>query len=618
LEAPVPRGGKTPAISAWWGDGPPPTERWSGVTIALDERDGKYRFAAAAADKVCAFFPRYCSHSKGEFAGKPFEPLDYQRQLILRPLFGWVRVTDGFRRFQKAYIQIPKKNGKTQLIAGLGLYMLLCDNEPGAEVYVAAADREQARILFEAAKAMVESNAALNRRCVIYRNQIKRADDPTAFFQVLSSEAKTKHGPNIHCLIIDELHAQPDRDLYETLTRGVIGRRQPLILEITTAGDDDESICFEEYEYAKRVLSGTVEDDAFLPVIFEASDKDDWTSPDVWARVNPGLGVTIRLDKMEGFAREAINEPRKRNDFLRYNLNRWVNQATAWIPVEWWDACDSPMPSDEELRQFPCAVGIDMAQKIDLASAVAAFRLPLEQEPTQPDELEVVAETDAGEVVRRRFSLDFRVALVPAFWLPEETLEDHVKKDRVPYDQWREQDLLRVVDGAILGADPIVDYLAGEDGKSGLVKRFPRLKGGQFAYDPAFATEIALALRDGCGLTVVEVLQNYKHLSEACQVFEALVKARRILHGGHRLLRWNLENVAIKHDDAGRIRPVKSRKAAKRIDGVVAAIMAISRLMLIPPERRTRRRTVAKMWTPNGFVPVLEEGARAEGVSHSM
>src|SRR5688572_19571567 len=184
------------ARTAWWGEGPPPTDRWPGVTIPIDSVDGKYSFNEKLADRVCDFFPRYCSHSKGEFAGQPFHPLDYQTQLILRPLFGWVDAA-GVRRFRKAYIEIPKKNGKTQLIAGLALYMLLGDNEPGAEVYVAAADREQARILFKAAVSMVESSPALSKRLLVFRNQIVRRDDPSAFFTVLSAEAATKHGPNI-------------------------------------------------------------------------------------------------------------------------------------------------------------------------------------------------------------------------------------------------------------------------------------------------------------------------------------------------------------------------------------------------------------------------------------
>lgn len=562
---------------SWWGSGPPPTERWPGVTIPIDDCGGKYRFDAELADRVCEFFPRYCSHSKGEFAGQMFTPLDYQVQLILRPLFGWIDAATGMRRFRKAYIQVPKKNGKTQLVAGLALYMLLGDREPGAEVYVAAADREQARILFSAAKSMVETSGQLKKRCVPYRNSIVRADDPAAFFQVLSSEAATKHGPNIHCLIMDELHAQPDRELFETLTRGIIARRQPLILLITTAGDDQESICYEEYEYARSVLNGSITDEHHLPVIFEATPDEDWQDEAVWDRVNPGLGITISRPTFAGFAQEAANEQRKRNDFLRYHLNRWVNQAVAWIPSEWWDACDEPMPSDEELATYQGAIGIDSSQKIDLACAAGVFRMPL---PSKTDEaVDVVSVTEDGGVVKRRMSLNYKIAVRPTFWLPEDTLKEHVQRDHVPYDDWVRAGLLTVTDGTVIDADAIVA------GVHALTGRFRLLKQGEVGYDPAFATEIAIRLA-ARGLKTVEVLQNYKQLSEACQVFEALVKAKRVIHGGHRILRWHVENVAVKTDDAGRIRPVKPKKSAKRIDGVVATIIALSRLMVMPERRK--------------------------------
>lgn len=565
-----------PAV-AWWGIGPPPTERWPGVTIPIDDVGGKYRFDAKAADRVCDFFPRFCSHSKGAFAGNRFELLDYQTQLILRPLFGWVRNRDGLRRFQKAYIEIPKKNGKTQLIAGLALYMLLADNEPGAEVYVAAADREQARILFAAAKAMVEANPALEKRCVVYRNQIVRKDDPTAFFQVLSSEAATKHGPNIHCLIIDELHAQPDRELFETLTRGVIARRQPLILLITTAGDDDESICYEEYDYARKVLSGTFQDERHLPVIFEAKPTEDRYSPEVLTRVNPGVGATIELEKLLAAAQEAQNEPRKRNDYLRYHTNAWTNQATAWIPVEWWDACQGPL-DDAQLLTLECAAGLDLAQKWDLASFVVVFRRYLE---TSAAPVEIVSEDAAGAPVKKSIALNYETFVRPFFWIPENTMVQHEKQDGVPYSLWAEQGLVTATEGDVIDYTRIYDDITTK-----ILPRYPRLKQGFVGYDPAFATDIATKLRDKGGLQIVEILQNYRMISEPAQIVEALIKGKRVHHDGHRVLRWNWENVAVKTDDAGRIRPIKPRKSAKRIDGAVATIMGTKALSLetAPPQ----------------------------------
>lgn len=557
----------------WWGAGAPPTDRWPGVTIPVDECGGRYRFDQTQADRVCAFFPRFCSHSKGSFAGQPFQPLDYQSALILRPLFGWVNATDGRRRFRKAYIQIPKKNGKTQLIAGLALYMLLADNEPGAEVYVAAADREQARILFNAAKAMVEANAQLKKRLVVYRNQIVRVDDPSAFFQVLSAEAATKHGPNIHCLIIDELHAQPDRELFETLTRGVVARRQPLILLITTAGDDDESICYEEYEYAKRVLDGTIEDETHLPVIFEAKPAEDWQDRDTWRRVNPALGVTISEDNFAGFAREAANESRKRNDFLRFHLNRWVNQAVAWIPIDWWDACRGVL-DDSRLVTLECAAALDLAQKWDLAAFVVAFREYL----SVAEDVEVVAEKDgAGQPVTKRVSLNYRLFLRPFFWIPENTLREHERLDGVPYGEWADAGLITPTEGDVIDYTRIY-----EDITQRIIPRYPLLKQGTIGYDPAFATDLALKLKDVAGLRVVEVLQNWS-LSEPSHTIEALIRGRRVVHDGHRVLRWNWSNIAVKRDDPGRIKPVKPRSHSKRIDGAIASIMANWALTLQQP-----------------------------------
>lgn len=817
---------EAPPARGWWGDGPPPTERWPGVTIEITDCGGKYRFDETQAARVCNFFPKYCSHAKGPFAGKPFELLEYQAELILRPLFGWVR-DDGTRRFRKAYIEIPKKNGKTQLVAGLALYMLLADNEPGAEVYVAAADREQARILFSAATAMVESNLALGKRLQIYRNKIVRKDDTTAFFQVLSAEAATKHGPNIHCLIIDELHAQPDRDLFETLTRGVIARRQPLILLITTAGDDDESICvapdtrllttdlrwvragdvcvgdslagfdenregsnhrlwqrgvvlernvatldayalefddgtavtcsadhmwlvqtagrrvqwkktadiemtdsfskvadvwsqdnsreagylagvldseghlslalrsqmlcgftqqnnelaaecqrilggmglrygiyettgvratepvfqtmvtrkrdimrmlgtvrpprllaafdrhaygairfkafarpklvrkefvgpraviglktttrtfvaeglashncFEEYEYAKRVLSGTIQDEQHLPVIFEAAKDDDWMRPEIWAKVNPAFGITVDRTAIETLALEAKNEPRKLNDFLRYHLNRWVNQATAWIPVDWWDDCQVEF-SDDELKGLQCAAGLDLAQKIDLAAFVVSFRRML---VSVKEEIEVVEKAEDGSTAKKSVSLNYEVFTVPFFWIPEDTMRQHEKDDGVPYALWAREGLVTVTDGAVIDYSRIY-----EDITTKILPRFPLLKQGFIGYDPAFATDIAIQLRDRAGLKVEEVLQNYTHMNEPAHVLEALIKGKRVRHTGHRILRNHWETVSIKRDDAGRIRPVRPKRRSKHIDGVVGMLMAQKCLMKMPPQKR--------------------------------
>lgn len=594
----------------WWGLGEPPLERWPGVTIDCpavwrsstsrwESPDGRFYFDAATAQIACDFYPDLLRHHIGEFAGQPFTLLEYQAKLLTRPIFGWKRTIDGLRRFRKLFGFLPKGSGKSPWAAGAGIYLARCDGEAAAEVYAVANDRQQARTVHDNAKIMIEQSSVLLAGCEILKDSIYWKLDHCTYM-VLSSEASSAHGKRPHGVIFDELHGQKNRDLYEALKKSMIKRRQPLMLIITHAGTDDEGICFEEYEYAKGVLSGANPDEGCLPVIFELASTDDWTDPAVHARVNPGYGITVKADGIAAECVEARAEPRKQNDFKRFHGNVWVNQATAWIPIEWWDACDQPVPSDEELSPWPCAVGIDMAQKIDLAAADTVFKLPLDEDLDEEQDIEVVSEAATGEIVKRTLSLNYRIAVLPEFWLPDATIVERARQDGVRYDLWEKDGLLHAVDGAIVGADPIVKFLAGKQ-----LARFPRLKSAEFAYDPAFATDVALGLRDAHNLTVVEVPQNYKHLSEACQVFEALVKAGRVLHGGHRLLRWNMENVAIKTDDAGRIRPVKPKKATKRIDGVVALLIALTRLMSMPLEKKRMKRRGARVWTPSGFVSAI-------------
>lgn len=626
----------------WWGEGAAPLELWPGVTIPFDvtwnaaaarweTHQGKYYFDAAAADQACRFPAEFLKHHIGEFAGQPFELMEYQKKLLTRVIFGWKKASNGTRRFRKVFAFLPKGAGKSPWGAATGITCMVIDNEAAAEIYAVAGDKAQARVVHDNARIMVEESPDLSEVCDILRDSIIYL--PTrSFYQVLSADASTKHGFRPHVVIFDEMHGQKNRSLYEALWRSMVKRRQPLMLIITHAGEDDENICFEEYEYAKNVLTGTIDDEATLPVIFELGPKDDYTSEANWRKVNPGHGITVQHDSVVALCAEAVAEPRKLNDFLRYQCNRWVNQAVAWIPVQWWDACEGEIPPDDVLATLQGAVGIDMSQKYDLTAAVAVFRLPL---PPSADviELELLEEAvdvDAKgnidiAVVKRSYSLNYQIAIVPAFWLPEDTLWERVKQDRLRYDlwakeQWRGQPLLRVTGGQIIDATAVVDYIAGrqrgahaaEDVRGpDLVTRYPVLKQqwwpskdkaghGRFGYDPAFAREVAVGLEQR-GLTTVEVPQNFTHLSEACQVFEALTKAGRVLHGGNRLLRQHVENVKVKRDDAGRLKPVKPSKQTKRIDGLVAALIALSQLIRMPfKEPRTKRR-VAKVWAQDDW-----------------
>lgn len=517
----------------------------------------------------------------GEFAGLPFRLMPYQELLLTRPLFGWKRAADGLRRFRKIFGFIPKGGGKSPWASGTGVYLARCDNEMAAEVYAIANDRTQARTVHTNAKYMVEDSPLLSDGAEILKDSIAWLDTRSAYM-VLSSDASSAHGKRPHCLIVDELHGfsgDHDRELFEALKKSLIKRRQPVLIMISHAGTDDESLCFEEYEYSKSLLSGAIQDDTCLPVVFEASEKEDWTSPKVHARVNPGYGVTVKADAVEAECLEAQNEPRKKNDFLRYHLNRWVNQATAWITVDWWDACEDPLPTLEELAKLPCAGGLDLAQKFDLACLAVTFRETLKSKKV----IQITAEEETGAIVKRDVELNYRLIVVPFFWIPEDTMLERERDDRIPYSIWSKQQsmglpLVTPTEGTIIDYTRIFT-----DTRDIIAKRFPRLKEGGIGYDPAFATDLATKLRDLGGFKVAEVLQNYKHLSEPAQVFEALVKGKHVVHGGHRVLRNHVENVAIKTDDAGRIRPVKPRRSGKkRIDGVVATLIGSKQLATVP------------------------------------
>jgi phage terminase large subunit-like protein len=545
---------------------------WSSQRSRWETDEGRYYFDADAADRACDFFPLYLTHHIGEFDGQPFVLREDQTKLLIRPVFGWKRASDGLRRFRKLFAFCPKGYGKSPVGAGLGIYLARCDYEPAAEVYAVAADRDNARTVHDHAKIMVEQSPDLFDGCEILKDSIVWVGTH-AVYKVLSADAATKHGFRPHAVIFDELHAQKNRDLYEALKKSMVKRRQPLMVIITHAGTDDEGICYEEYDLAKRVLSGSAAIDTALPVIFEMQPSDDWTDPVVWQRVNPGHGITVKHHGILEECQEALAEPRKRNDFLRYHGNRWTSQATAWIPIEWWDACQGPL-DDAELVTLECAAGLDLAQKWDLACFAVVFRKCLDA----PTSVEVVAEEINGATVKKTVALNYQLFVRPFFWIPENTMRQHEKEDGVPYREWASRGLVTPTDGDIIDYTRIY-----QDITTRIVPRYPRLKPGTIGYDPAFATDIATKLRDLAGLQILEVLQNYTMISEPSQIIEALIKGKRVRHDGHRVLRWNWENAAVKTDDAGRIRPVKPKNPSKRIDGTVAMIMGEKVLSLQQP-----------------------------------
>jgi phage terminase large subunit-like protein len=505
-----------------------PTEFW------FDER---------AATGAVRFFERIIRHTKGEWGGQPFMLQPWQRDDVIRPLFGWKR-PDGTRRYRKLYLEVPRKNGKSTLSAAIALYLLFADlgpdgrSEPVAEIYSAAADRGQAGIVFEEAKRMVEDSPMLRREAEIYRGSIV-VPKTRSSYKVLSADAFTKHGLNAHGVIFDELHAQPTPDLWEVLKTSFGSRRQPLMVEITTAGYDRESICWREHEEARRVIEGLEARDDLLPLIFGADEADDWTDPAIWAKANPNLGVSVKRDYLQSECDAARLTPAYQNTFRRLHLNQWTQQVTRWLPMEQWQACGAHDVDEGELAGRTCYGGLDLASTTDLAALVLVFPPQVEQEPYQ---------------------------LVCRFWCPAEQIVERSRRDRVPYDAWARDGLIRATEGNV------IDYATIAADIEALNEKFNI---AEIAFDRWGAVQMSQQL-DGAGLVMVPFGQGFASMSAPSKEFLRLILDGKLAHGGHPILRWMADNVSARQDPAGNVKPDKA-KSTGRIDGIVAAVMGLDR-----------------------------------------
>ena len=329
-------------------------------------------FDEDAASLAVEFIGRFLCHVKGRWMGNRFQLILWQRQLI-RTIFGWKR-SDGTRRYRTVYIEVPRKNGKSELAAAIALLLLFADGEKAGEVYSAAADREQAAIVFDMAKTMVELSGSLRKRSKQYRRSIYVPATRSAY-KVLSADAFTKDGLSASGIIFDELHTQKNRELWDVLTTSVGARTQPLTIAITTAGTDRHSVCYEQRDYAMKVRKGVIKDPAFLSVIYAADEKDDWQKIETWKKANPSLGITVSVDYIRQKALEAKFSPARENTFKRLHLDIWTNQVSRWLPVWRWDESAGEVDQDE-LAGTDCYGGLDLASTTDIAAFVKIFPQP--------------------------------------------------------------------------------------------------------------------------------------------------------------------------------------------------------------------------------------------------
>lgn len=489
------------------------------------------------ADRVVSFI-NLLKHTKGEWFGKPFDLIDWQEQIV-RDLFGILK-PNGYRQFNTAYIEIAKKQGKSELAAAIALYLTCGDFEHGGEIYGCAADRQQASIVFDVAVQMVEQCPPLKARIKPLLSQKRLIYKPLGnFYQVLSSEAYSKHGLNVHGVVFDELHAQPNRKLYDVMTKGSgDARRQPLYFLITTAGTDRHSICWEVHQKAEDLLKGRKNDPSFYPVIYGTADDDDWTDPEVWKKANPSLGITVDIEKIQLACNNAKQNPAEENLFRQLRLCQWVKQSVRWMPMKAWDECSTPV-SSSELEGRICYGGLDLSSTTDLTAFVLVF--PPE---TKEDSFQVL----------------------PFFWMPEENIPIRVNRDHVPYDIWAKEGFLLTTDGNVVHYGFIEKFIEELETKYNIQ---------EIAFDRWGAVQMSQNL-DDMGFTVVPFGQGYKDMSPPTKELMKLVLEGKLAHSGHPVLRWCVDNIFVRTDPAGNIKPDKE-KSTERIDGAVALIMALDR-----------------------------------------
>jgi phage terminase large subunit-like protein len=491
----------------------------------------------AKADRAVKFIENLC-HTKGKWAGKRFWLLPWQEQLI-RDIFGIVK-PDGYRQFRTAFVEICKKVGKSELAAAVALYLLYADNEPSAEVYGAAADRQQASIVFDVARQMVEMSPALLKRSKLM-TATKRIVNygNSGYYQVLSAEVGGKHGFSVSGLVFDEIHTQPNRQLYDVLTKGSSDARQnPLHFIITTAGTDRHSIAYELHTKAVDILEGRRVDPTFYPVVYGLKDDEDWEDEANWYKVNPSLGYTVDIERLRDAYREAKQNPADEVTFKWLRLNMWVSSTVAWIP----DAIF--MKGNEEidlaaLEGRDCYGGLDLSSTGDITALVLMFP------PRDEDE---------------------KYILLPFFWVPEETIPQRVKAASVPYDIWEKQGYLLSTEGNVIHYDFIEKFI------NDLAEKYHIV---EIAVDRWNATQMIQNL-EGDGFTMVPFGQGFASMSGPTKDFYRLLMEGQIIHGGHPVLRWMAGNVVVDTDPAGNIKVTKA-KSKEKIDGIVAAIMALDR-----------------------------------------
>jgi phage terminase large subunit-like protein len=578
---------------------------------AQNEKDTcPFYFSDKAAEHAVSFFG-FLRHTKGIWA-KQVETSGFLlapwQVFILTNLFGFIRKDNGQRRFREAYLEVARKNGKSTFIAGIGLYMMYADGEPGAEVYSAATTKDQAKIVFKAAQDMVKVSPFLKSRIQAWRNNL-HVDESSSKFEPLASDSGTLDGLNIHCGLIDELHEHPDRTMYDVLNTATGSRSQPLIVCITTAGFTREGICWDQRDYGVKVCGGIAVDDNFFAYI-ACLDKDDkWDDESCWIKANPNLGISTSLEAIRPNFIKAKEQPAAQNEFLRKHLNVWTSQNTAWLLDGKWEACCAAGEHAKaiEQRKFAfdklkgriCLGGMDLASTNDLAAVVLLFPpCETQQVPEIPaghgifkmasGEVKILPETNiqnlerlkAGErteeipencKLRTVYEKDDKWSILPFFWIPEGLMDDLGKQAKQSYETWVRAGFIDTCPGLAISQEVI-------HAKIRTLKSIFRIH--EVGFDPWNTGWIGPKMVED-GIKAVKVPPFYEHMSGPTKNLTALITGKAVEHYNNPVLRWNASNVQLLLDSNGNQRPDKGKSKSK-IDGIVATVIAMNRALAHP------------------------------------
>ena len=480
-------------------------------------------------------FAKYLRHLKGPLAGQPIE-LEAWQIFMISQVYGWRRKEDDLRLFRTAYIEVPRKNGKSTLCSVLGLYHVIADGEMSAEVYAAATSRDQARIVFDDAKAMAQRSPFLASKLKCHQRNISHTKSNSKF-EPLSADAGTLEGKNPSFSVIDELHVHKTAEVYDVLNVAVGARAQPLLFSITTAGTNQHGVCYRTRDYLTKLLDGSVEDNTFFGVIFHADKEDDWREQETWIKANPNYGVSVRPDDLERLCKQAQEDPEVETNFRTKRLNEWRNATSAWISSVDWEKCDKERPPLEEWLGQEVYIGLDLASVSDFASMALLF------------------------------AQDGFIYWYCNHYLPEETVYEKAGSLGARYRAWADQGLLKVTPGNVTD----LAYIKGD-----VEKALEDFNVREIGYDPYGANELSASLIDA-GAPMVKISQGIMSMSDPSKELHKAIKGGYIVHGNDPILGWMISNCVVFTDPNDNIK-VRKEHDANKIDGVIAAIMAMARL----------------------------------------